>query len=497
MYSRIVVTAVLWCCLAQVAHSKPDFGIDNMMMNRTKVLDPAIVAKQRFLRVYDYIKPVLQSSMTYLSEATDALNNIAKSVNKLGPELMDSITTAYNSREDVNGTFSLIDTVRDEFEEFVGNELLVEKQSLTALLQVYVSDQLEDNFFHLMARIRRLVDTLHELKAAVQAASNAVGGGLIPEATLKQYVSEKLVNDLSRGLTLLGYRIPVMTYTIQSSLENIKQGDDYFYGLSLEADRVLQEIVSTGTAFYQQVSVYRTPVEMAADQLITQYKDVMSYVQSVVAGYANNSLVAPINELNSILLTSLNQTKQNFTTNYLAGVQNISTLLPIDTNYYFPPGKHPAEVLVQTLIANWKFSRYCFWKYSGTLYNLLLVSNYASECYDREVDRLLTLQDTLLVEMEMMAYNLEVAAYADTCMFIPTSANRETDCVNEFAAYYRALNSNFAPRFATFLKMVDIELRACSARLSVCWQTRVQESIFHFEKIVDDILKCGVSGPLA
>ncbi|XP_035784111.1 uncharacterized protein LOC118462499 [Anopheles albimanus] len=497
MYARILVVAVLWCCLAQVAHSKPDFGIDNMMMNRTKVLDPAIVAKQRFLRVYDYIKPVLQSSMSYLNEATDALNTVARSVNKLGPELMDSITTAYNSREDVNGTFSLIDTVRDEFEEFVGNELLVQQQSLTALLKEYVSDQLEDNFFHLMARIRRLVDTLHELKAAVQAASDAVGGGTIPEAVLKQYVSEKLVNDLSRGLTLLGYRIPVLTYTIQSSLENIKQGDDYFYGLSLEADRVLREIVSTGTTFYQQVSVYRTPVEAAADRLPTQYRSLMSYISSTVDMYANNSLVEPINELRSILLTSLNATKHNFTTSYLAGVLNISTLLPIDTNYYFPPGKHPAEVLVQTLIANWKFSRYCFWKYSGTLYNLLLVSNYASECYDREVDRLLTLRDTLVLEMQMMAYNFEVAAYADTCSFLPPSANRETDCVNEFAGYYRALNSNFAARFNTFLKLVEIELQACSARLSVCWQTRVQESIFFFEKIVDDILKCGLSGPLA
>ncbi|XP_050096396.1 uncharacterized protein LOC126578137 [Anopheles aquasalis] len=497
MYARILVTVVLWCCLAQVTHSKPDFGIDNMMMNRTKVVDPALVAKQRFLRVFDYIKPVLQSSMSYLNDATEALNTVASSVNKLGPELMDSITTAYNSRQDVNGTFSLIDTVRDEFEDFVGNDLLVQEQSLTALLKQYVSDQLEDDFFHLMARIRRLVDTLHELKAAVQAASDSVAGGLIPEAVLQQYVSQKLVNDLSRGLTLLGYRIPVLTYTIQSSLENIKQGDDYFYGLSVEADRVLQEIVSTGTTFYQQVSVYRTPVEAATSQLMTQYRGLMSYAVATVALYANNSLVAPITELSSILSTQLNNTKLNFTTNYLAGVLTISQLLPIDTNYYFPPGRHPAEVLVQTLIANWKFSRYCFWKYSGTLYNLLLVSNYASECYDREVDRLLTLRDTLALEMQMMAYNLEVAAYADTCMFLPESANRETECVNEFAAYYRALNSNFAARFATFLKLVDIELLACSGRLSVCWETRVQESIFYFDKIVEDIEKCGLDGPLA
>uniref|UniRef100_A0A182Q6W6 Protein TsetseEP domain-containing protein n=1 Tax=Anopheles farauti TaxID=69004 RepID=A0A182Q6W6_9DIPT len=499
MYALVVSLAVA-CVLLQVTHCRPDFGIQGKISGTSKIVERAILAKQHFLRVDDYIIPDQKSDIGKLQDAAVILQAIGLQVNTLGPALMDTITTATDDDQgNVETTFTLISIARLTFEDYIGVVLQEQIQNLETLLGVYIRDQLLDDFFHIQARLTALKGTLETLQQAVQAAYTAANGGPVSDELIKQFIDVDLIAQLTRHLTLLAYRIPVLTYTITSSLENIEQGDDYFYGLVQDSDRVLNEIETTGTDFYQRTVEYSTLVEQTMNQLITDFAGEMVAATATATQLNLPALTAAIAGLKTVQDTKLAATLNAYMDLYVPTILELSTMLPIETNFSFLPGDNPAAVLVGVLIANGPFSRFCFWKYASLLHNLLLVSNFASECYDREYNRLSSLQEALLIEIELISYDLEIVnPYTAVCMYLPSSAaQRQTPCATEYSAYFGAISSAFDKKLTAFVKLAEIELKATKQRLSVCWSTRMQQTLGKFETIVPQILACADNGPNA
>ncbi|XP_058123203.1 uncharacterized protein LOC131294266 [Anopheles ziemanni] len=498
MYALVVSVAL--ACLVQVVHSSPDFGIQATVEGKDAVLQWALVAKTNFLRVDDYIMPAQKSDISKLGDAAIILSGIGLQVNTLGPALIDTITTATDDDSgDIAGAYAQISFARIMFEDYISNTLLVQIQSIEALLGFHIRDQLNDDFFHITDRLDRLNQTLETLQQAVEDAEQAAGGGILSNDLVKQFVTPDLVAQLARHLGLLAHRIPVLIYTLTSSLENIQQADDYFYGLMEDTTRVLDEIDQTESDFYDDVIAYSTEVETAMNNLIADYADDYTRATATAQTLNNAGLTTAITGFSTVRGTKLGVKLAAYMALYQSKIDELSKLLPIETNFFFETNEHPAGVLVDVLIANGPWSRFCFWKYSAVLHNLLLVSNYASECLDRERDRLETLKEALLIEIELFEYDLEIIdPYSTACNFVPAGAtSRVAECASALGGYFSTMSNAYDTKLAAFVQLAEIELKAAKERLSVCWMTRMQQSFVAFQDIVADIVACGESGPLA
>ncbi|XP_049297788.1 uncharacterized protein LOC125771312 [Anopheles funestus] len=496
MYALVV--SVSLACILQVAYSSPDFGIQGTIAGVAKINERAVLAKEHFLRVDDYIIPTQKSDISKLRDAAVILQAIGLQVNTLGPALMDAVTTASdNDSGNIESTFTLISMARITFEDYINIVLQEQIQNLETLLGIHVRDQLVDDFYHISERLTALDATLSLLQTAVEEAHTAANGGPVSDALVRQFVDADLVAQLTRHLTLLAYRIPVLTYTITSSLENIQQADEYYFGLREDSDRVLDEIEASGNDFYDDTMAYSTVVEAAMNQLIGDYEGDLDAATETATELNVEDLTSAISGLKAVQDTDLADTLEAYKALYLERVEELSTLLPIESNFSFLAGENPAAVLVGVLIANGPFSRFCFWKYASVLHNILLTSNFASECYDREYNRLQTLEQALLLEIEMISFNQEIInPYSSVCSFLPASAStRTTECANEIASYFAILSTEYDTKLGYFVELAEIELDAAKERLSVCWLSKVQQILVQYADIVPEINACAATGP--
>ncbi|XP_053662395.1 uncharacterized protein LOC128711540 [Anopheles marshallii] len=496
MYALVVSVAL--ACILQVAHSSPDFGIQGTIAGVTKINTRAVLAKEYFLRVDDYIIPVQKSDISKLRDAAVILQAIGQQVNTLGPALIDALTTASdNDSGNVETTFQLITMARITFEDYINVVLQEQIHNLETLLGIYVRDQLVDDFFHISKRLTALEATLVVLQKAAQDAQTAANGGPVSDALVRQFINADLVAELTRHLTLLAYRIPVLTYTITSSLENIQQADEYYYGLRLDSDRVLDEIDASGKDFYDKTVAYSTAVEDAMNAVISNFAGDLDSATASATEYNVAGLTTAIGGLKAVQNTKLAATLKAYKDLYVPRILELSKLLPIESNFSFLAGENPAAVLVDVLIANGPFSRFCFWKYASLLQNILLTSNFASECYDREYNRLQSLQQALLLQIEMITFNQEIInPYTSSCHFLSSSATtRIGQCATDIATYFTVISTEYDAKLAAFVKLADIELTASKQRLSVCWSSKVQQILVKYKTILPEIKNCAVSGP--
>uniref|UniRef100_A0A182JTP1 Uncharacterized protein n=1 Tax=Anopheles christyi TaxID=43041 RepID=A0A182JTP1_9DIPT len=498
MYALAVTVAL--ACLLQVAYSnpRPDFGIQGTIEGVSKINQRAIFAKEHLLRVNDYIIANQKSDIATLRDAAKILQAIGQSVNNLGPALMDAITTATdNDSGDVNATFTLISMARLNFGGYIDDNLKEQILNLESLLGIHVRDQLVDDFYHISNRLTALDATLQLLQAAVEMAHAAANGGPVSVEIIRQFVDQALVAQLSRHLTLLAYRIPVLAYSVTSTLENIEQADEYYYGLMLDSQRVLDEIEASGTDFNQTAGNYSILVEQNMNRLIADYEPELSLANVTAMQLNVTNLTTAIAGLQGVQATKLAATLKSYKDLYLPAILQLSLLLPIDANFSFLTTDNPAAVLVGVLIANGPFSRYCFWKYSSLLHNILLTSNFASECYNREYNRLQTLQHALLLQIELISYNLEIVnPYSLVCRFLPSSAIQRTEeCANEVASYFNVISNDFNSKLAAFIRLPTIELEASKKRLSVCWSAKIQATFVKYQTLIPEIRNCFATGP--
>uniref|UniRef100_A0A182P230 Protein TsetseEP domain-containing protein n=1 Tax=Anopheles epiroticus TaxID=199890 RepID=A0A182P230_9DIPT len=493
-----LVGSLALACILQVAHSSPDFGIQGTIEGVSNINQRAIIAKTHFLRVNDYIIPTQKSDISTLRDAVVIVQAISKDVNTLGPALMDALTTASeDDGGDIEATFALISMARINFETYISVGLREQILNLEALLGIHVRDQLVDDFFHISNRLTALASTLTLLQEAVAKAHAAANGGPVSSDIVRQFVGTALVSQLGRHLTLLAYRIPVLTYTITSTLENIEQADEYYYGLMQDSERVINEIEESGTDFNQKAGEYYTLVENTMNRLISDYEADLTF--AVGTGNALNvaDLTTAINGLKTVQDTNLAATLKLYKDLYLPAILELSKLLPLDANLSFLEGENPAAVLVGVLIANGPFSRFCFWKYSSMLHNILLTSNMASECYDREYNRLHTLQQALLQQIELISYNLEIVnPYTYVCRSLPASlTDRIDECAKEVATHLKVISEEFSKKLSAFIELPTIELNASKQRLSVCWAAKIQATFVKYQTLIPEIEKCATDGP--
>uniref|UniRef100_A0A182SLY1 Uncharacterized protein n=1 Tax=Anopheles maculatus TaxID=74869 RepID=A0A182SLY1_9DIPT len=496
MYALVVSVAL--ACTLQVAYSNPDFGIEATIAGVSKINEQAILAKEHFLRVDDYIIPTQKSDIAKLRDSAVILQAIGLQVNTLGPALMDALTTASDDDSgNIEATFTLISMARITFEDYISVVLQEQIHNLETLLGIHVRDQLIDDFYHISNRLTALGDTLALLQTAVQDAHNAANGGPVSDALVRQFVDADLIAQLQRHLTLLAYRIPVLTYTITSSLENIEQADAYYYGLRQDSDRVLDEIDASGKEFKTRTLAYSTTVETSMNKVIADYAPELDLATATATQLNLADLTTAIDGLKAVQNTKLAATLKAYKDLYAPRVDELSKLLPIESNFSFLAGENPAAILVGVLIANGPFSRYCFWKYASLLHNILLTSNFASECYDREYNRLQSLEQALLYEIDLISYNQEIInPNSNVCTYLPASvAQRTTECATAVAAYYKIMLTEYDSKLAAFVKLAEIELNASKERLGVCWSSKVQQILVKYKTIIPEILTCAEKGP--
>ncbi|XP_050074508.1 uncharacterized protein LOC126562126 [Anopheles maculipalpis] len=496
MYALVV--AVTLACTLQVAYSSPDFGIQASISGVSKINERAILAKEHFLRVDDYIIPTQKSDISKLRDSAVILQAIGLQVNTLGPALMDALTTASDDDSgNIEATFALLSMARITFADYINIVLQEQIHNLETLLGIHVRDQLIDDFFHISNRLTALEGTLAQLQVAVQAAYTAANGGPVSDTLVRQFVDNNLIAQLARHLTLLAYRIPVLTYTITSSLENIEQADAYYFGLKQDSDRVLNEIDASGVEFKTRTLAYSTTVEASMNKVIADYASDLELATTTATQLNVAELTTAIDGLKLVQNTKLAATLKTYKDLYALRVDELSKLLPIESNFSFLAGENPAAILVGVLIANGPYSRYCFWKYASLLHNILLTSNFASECYDREYNRLQTLEQALLLEIELISYNQEIIdPHSNVCTYLTASAaTRTTECATAVASYYTIMQAEYDAKLAAFVKLAEIELNASKERLGVCWSSKVQQILLKYKTLIPDILTCADQGP--
>uniref|UniRef100_A0A182U6L7 Uncharacterized protein n=1 Tax=Anopheles melas TaxID=34690 RepID=A0A182U6L7_9DIPT len=153
--------------------------------------------------------------------------------------------------------------------------------------------------------------------------------------------------------------------------------------------------------------------------------------------------------------------------------------------------------LVDTLMGNDEYGRYCFQKYKE-LGKGIFGQSFDSiwQCVDKEYVRIEYLKTTLGLMIELLAYDYEdVITEVYVCNIL---ANEDdlNNCVSALATFYSQLFLQTANKVSTIYQLATDEAEASENRILICIElVYIQGTVLEPQKISDNLEICSQDGP--
>uniref|UniRef100_A0A182QM71 Protein TsetseEP domain-containing protein n=1 Tax=Anopheles farauti TaxID=69004 RepID=A0A182QM71_9DIPT len=491
----LAVVLVLCTTVKQgMALPRPDFGIAVTVYGSDGVSTNAVASTNLIDNTNDNLDVTLSSGYPLLTTIKTQLIGIANEFTSKGLDVSNALNALAVSTGPLDDAFATFKTASDALIAFIGgtgtNAFFTE---LNTQLDTSITTMLNDAFDDVKANLNKLGTQLDSLKTQLQSAVQAANGSNSPsKAILRKYVSTTLTSTIASTVISLKSNIPLVTYIVANSIENLKIADDYIFLLSNVATGALDVVNGGLEALEQEVQLYSddtaqitaiiTPVYQANLVLTGIDLSTVPDIASEMAEYQE----AYTTDLNTVITDM-----KAFYTTYKQSVMLTSDGL--GTFYSTKACGHLLR-LVKVLISNGKFADYCYNKYAPRTFALFDVqARRANRCVDQEITRLLKLQEVLLSIAKMLTFNIEdIMEQLKACIKTPAQCN-----VADIEKAYHDVHIAAKANMNTMKMIVSYETTAGLKRLGACFSTTKYELLLDTVAMTGEINSCETLGPNA
>ncbi|KFB40332.1 AGAP007272-PA-like protein [Anopheles sinensis] len=483
--------------------AKPDFGINLGITGSGKVTLATNDAKDVVDAVSENTVFTADSNYPGLQDLANLLKAVADLTVKLSDEMVPLVTSLVADMSgDVAGAFGPVLAKITEMKTAIGTELPKANTAIEALVGHYIPDQFTDGFGRIDQGLTDLETILGTLKAAIDAAVLQAGGAdAITPAIVKKNVKPALVYRVVFSINQLKAYIPVVKYTIDSTLENINLADDY---VVLVSSAVVAS-AATNTQLQAQISTVTDAITRTVETELDGYVDTFGTLQTSVGDLEAVAAATEYAQLTTALeaykthLDSLQATKYPALDGYLEALLEVfKTALP-STGSSGGITSDLLDSLILTLIENGKYAQFCFYKYYGlVLAFLTTIADNASLCFDKEERRLTYLKDSLPLITQLLAFDfdsiLDQVGICDTV----TDSTTLGECITTLSGFYTTIATEFGHKMQYVFDLIKAETEASGNRFLICIEL-VKLNLVEISEanLEDEIRQCALGGPTA
>ncbi|XP_053666074.1 uncharacterized protein LOC128715217 [Anopheles marshallii] len=501
-YSRVA-----WCVLLLLqytaAEPRPDFALGVTVQGSSRVGIAANDAKTIISGVkksaVDY---VVRSELPLLPSVLTIVKDVAGQFQTLATTLVTSITTlASDSSGNVDTVFgAAVDAVTNTI-TFADVTLPTLTAPLVPLIGRPLLEKFQDSLQHISKALVPMKSRLNDLKTGAQNAVTEAGSTTdIATAIILKNLKRSVIAQLVYALQLLRATVPVLKYTVDSTVDGIAVADQYMLDLSSKVDSTIGEKSVVAASLDDIIGA----IDKTITDTMTAIGTDLGKLQTGYAALANVRSTTSAGQLSMLLakfadnLTALG-TKDPTVRTILNSLKDaVLDVYDVTAPLFFIYDSYLVNSLMTTLVANGKYSQYCFYKYKDYLFAMLdTIAIEASECVDKEVARLEYFRKTIELMLELLFFDFEdIAGDLTTCNKIVDATNLE-ECTTSLAAIYTKLETAFEAMFALGYDVVSREVKATSYRLKICMRLS-QSSLGNTEipMLMAKITDCDEFGPL-
>uniref|UniRef100_A0A182NKP6 Protein TsetseEP domain-containing protein n=1 Tax=Anopheles dirus TaxID=7168 RepID=A0A182NKP6_9DIPT len=470
----IVALCVFSLLQLSAADPRPEFALAAPVPNTGRVGEAASEANAIISVVkQSTVGFTIRSELPLLPKVLTVVRNVANEFQTRGTAIITTLTAlAGDSSGDVAGKFGEAQAAVDSAIAFAGSTLPGMTQPLVPLIGTPLVDKFDDSLQHIGKALQALKVSLDEMKIGAQnAVAEAGGSAAVPPATITKLLGRAMINRLIIALHLLRATVPVLKYTVDSTIEGLTIADQYMLGLANKVDAVIGE--KSGLA---------ADLDAIAQALLSTITGKMATVGTdltkIVADYAALTNVATAGSaanLGTVLglfpanLAELAAKNPNLAAVLGSLKEALMDVYDVAGQLYFIYDSELVNTLISRLVANDKFSQYCFYKYEAYLYVLLdTVTLEAKDCIDQEVRRMEYYRKTVELMLALLFYDFEdIAGDLTVCNTISDPTNLE-ECTTALLAIYTKLEEAFGDMFTLGYNTVSHEVTASRNRLKIC-----------------------------
>uniref|UniRef100_A0AAG5DAW8 Protein TsetseEP domain-containing protein n=1 Tax=Anopheles atroparvus TaxID=41427 RepID=A0AAG5DAW8_ANOAO len=488
-------------CVAQIALAipRPDFGINGDVANSATTASAANVLGTEFAKTG--AKDItLTSGYGLLNTLREKLIAIGDAVALKGGELATQLNgLALNDIGPVEDAFGAVNQKITNLKTYIESPIQ-EITDITNLVSDDIEVQFSDAFDAMKTTITSLNNALTKLKTDVNNAKNAPGNGAtVSAANIRKFIPAKSVTDVTVQIRNLRANIPVITYIVNSSLENVELADEFINEIAAEAIVAVADYANAVAEFQANLAAENTALgnviaDNIGDDVTTRLADIQSELDDST-GYSGSGLSDVLATINSGITTDLMAATTaigGFFTTYSNNVPSLITDLNVELGDALC---EPIKAVSEALVANAPYSDFCFSKYSPRVYAFLALTIDAFDtCFEREVIRLTRLDAIVARIVIQISYNVE-DLFDNLSVCLGIDDPEQSQCFTDIQPYYQALASKITEHEATLKGLVSKESFASYNRLGSCIATSLFVTVAQGLEVIVDVDTCMEDGP--
>ncbi|XP_041770232.1 uncharacterized protein LOC121592657 [Anopheles merus] len=383
--------------------------------------------------------------------------------------------------------------------------IATDASNVTAELGVFnytgISDELTDAFERILTGLIDLRAKTATVQTGIQAAVNSAGSATVSADILRQFVPLRTMYDLLRAASNLRSYLPLVQYILTTTIENIAEADKYL----MELETLLSTGVST------ESGKYADDIQRIANETITQlvgdfaeenmsaqaaYNEIPS-LTNIGTAPSFSRLNSAANRLRALLIPMVLSPRTSGTELIFARISRLLTSRIATLQAGFRVLDFPLfKQLVDTLMGNDEYGRYCFQKYKELGKGIFGQSfDTAWQCVDNEYERLEYLKTTLGLMVDLLAFDYEDVI--DQVKVCNTLTNGDlNNCVSALANFYTNLFPQTANKISAIYELAAVEAQASENRILICIElVYIQGTVIEPQKISDNLAICSRDGP--
>ncbi|KFB40330.1 AGAP007274-PA-like protein [Anopheles sinensis] len=500
--SAIAFGVVLWQTSPVAA--VPNYGLTNDVPGSQRVADNVNrVASYLPSLAADQLSTATITQTAYgLPTIVQLLKETGKHVSEVGLAGTAAMSTLIsgNSGSSANLFQSAIQTIDDGLDH-LQQHLPTTKAALTQLIGTNVSDRLADSFARIEKGLTRLKNAVKALKDAVGAAVSEAGSeSSVSNAILLRYITVPLVYELAESASNLRAYLPVVHYTLTSSIEDAVTADTFLTAYQTTVnlvDGLIDLIVAPlGTAKADFYSNLKSAVQDLASSFAGSQEVLASLAMRSVPAL-DTAVTAMLNTFDLTLTDVDGDVSQVATSlqDYMSFIEQLLTIT--DTELVSIEESELIGALIHSLIDCGRYSRYCFHKYQYLVAKLLesLIEKLGI-CVQREERRLSNLGAATSSLIGYTTDDIEdVVDYLTICDIVQDATNK-ANCVSTISGSITPLGTIFGDFYALLYQLIGTELDASKQRVKMC--VGLSKRLFSEQYIPDlraEIESCATDGP--
>ncbi|XP_035915740.1 uncharacterized protein LOC118517123 [Anopheles stephensi] len=493
-------TLTILCAVQSIlAYPRPDFAINGAVSGsgqvKTASLDLGTEVAKTGQRSVDLasgytLLTTISANLEAIGDAIAAPGvDLATALNSLAGDMVGPVAIAFD------GVIAKVDAFTAVLSgTFDGKLAAIETDT-----GVYIGKQFADAFRATGTTLNQLKTALTTLKSDVQAARTAAGSSsTVSSAIIRSKIPTRSVNNVLTQIRQLRATVPLITFVVNSSLDNLKMVDDFIIAMKEEVVRGAAAYVTSFEAFKINLEAepnnIKTKVETGLGEPIANLISTIKNELDTVAKFTED-LAPKVTALETVFTTSVTAKLSSISNAFGTYSSNVPTLIE---NLQVSLGESlcsPIKAVSLVQIANAGFSDFCFSKYSPRVFaQVSLTIDAFDVCFEKEVSRLLFLETVILSIAEQIAYNVaDLFDNLSICLALP-DANKGA-CFTMLTPYYDNLATKSEAHLSTVANLVAAETKASFNRLGACLHNSLSATTLAATDIASLASSCLTSGP--